>query len=95
MSEEMTDRIKSFVIGIVFPLFLTCAAVARMTYNHTRFGSSLTPLQAFGYGLWPFGMALCIHAFFYQRYDNHPGIKGAVIAVGVVSLVLGTCLRFR
>ena len=95
MSEEIEDRIKSFVIGILFPLFLTCVAVARMTSNHTRFGSSLTPLQAFGYGLWPFGMALCTHAFFYQGYDNHPGIKWAVIAVGVVSLVFGTYLEFR
>ena len=95
MSEEIGDRIKSFVIGILFPLFLTCFAVFRMTSNHTRAGSSLTPLQAFGYGLWPFGMALCAHALFYQRYDNYPGIKFAVIAVGVVSLVLGTYLQFK
>ena len=95
MSEEIEDRIKSFVIGILFPLFLTCVAVGRMTSNHTRVGSSLTPLQAFGYGLLPLGMALGIHAFFYQRYDNHPGMKWAVIAVGVVSLVFGTYLQFR
>lgn len=95
MSEDFKDRYKSCAIGILFPLLVTCVAVGRMTSNHTRFGSSLTPLQAFGYGLWPLGMALCIHAFFYQRYDNHPGIKFAVIAVGMVSLVFGTYLQFR
>jgi hypothetical protein len=95
MSQEFEDRYRSFVIGILFPLFLTCAAVAYMTSNHTRSGTPLTPLQAFGYGLWPFSFALCIHAFFYQRYDNHPGIKWAVIAVGVLSGVFGTYLQFR
>lgn len=95
MSEDFEDRYKSFVIGILFPLFLTCVAVVMMTSNRTRSGTSLTPLQAFGYGLWPFGFALCTHAFFYQRYDNHPGIKSAVIAVGVLSGVFGTYLQFR
>jgi len=95
MNEEITDRIKSFVLGIVFPLVLTCLAVTHMTGHRTRSGTLLTPLQAFGYGLWTFGIGMCIHAFFYQRYDNHPGVKRAVIAVGVISLVCGPDLQFR
>jgi len=95
MSEEITDRIKSFVIGILFPLALTSLAVINMTGDHTRWGTLLTPLQAFGYGLWPFGFALCIHAFFYQRYDNRPRVKCAVIALGVISIVCGPYLQFR
>lgn len=95
MSEDFRDQYKSCVIGILLPLFLTCVAVAYMTSNHTRVGTPLTPLQAFGYGLWPFGFALCTHAFFFQRYDNHPGIKWAIIAAGVLLGVFGTYLRFR
>ena len=95
MSEELKDQYKSWVIGILLPLLVTYVAVGRMASNHTRSGTPLAPLQAFGYGLWPFGFALCTHAFFYQRYDNHPGIKGAVIAAGVLLGVFGTYLQFR
>jgi hypothetical protein len=95
MSEEVTGGIKSFVLGVALPLLLTCVAVGDMTAHHTRSGTPLAPRQAFGYGLWPLGFALCTHAVFYQRYDNHPGIKFGVIAVGFVSLVLGWYLQFR
>src|ERR1041385_897664 len=39
MSEEITDRIKSFVIGILFPLALTSLAVMNMADDHTRIGN--------------------------------------------------------
>ena len=45
--------------------------------------------------LWQLGMALCVHAFFYQRYDNHPRIKLAVIAGGLSSFFLGLYLQFK
>jgi hypothetical protein len=53
----------------------------------------LTPLQAFGFGLYVLGMALCIHAFFYQRYHNHLEIKFAIVALGVLSVLFGFYLR--
>jgi hypothetical protein len=40
-------------------------------------------------------VALCVHAFFYQRYDNHPRIKLAVIAGGLTSFFLGLYLQFK
>jgi len=97
MSEEIKDRLKSFGLGIVFPVTLAYLGVRYMTggATRTRSGHWLTSIEAFGCGLWQLGVALCVHAFFYQRYDNHPRLKLAVIAGGLISFFLGLYLQFR
>ena len=96
MSEEIKDRIKSFVLGIVLPLPYTFLAGGYMTgaCTRTRKGRPLTPPQAFAYGLTYLGVALCLHASFYERYDNHPAVKYAIIAIGLVFIFLGIYRTF-
>jgi hypothetical protein len=96
MSDGITDRIKSFVLGIVLPLVLLYLAVPYMTGDclRTRKGNILTPVHALGYGLSYLSWGLCIHAFFYHRYENHTGIKWAIVAAGVISYVAGLYLEF-
>ena len=96
MSEEIKDRLKSFVLGIVFPLGLVYLAMPHLTGDRlrTRRGTILTPVQALGAGLGYLGWGLCIHAFFYHRYDNYPFVRWAVFVAGVASFVVGLCLQF-
>jgi hypothetical protein len=96
MSEDIKDRLKSFVLGIVFPLALIYLAIPHLTGDRlrTRRGTILTPVQAFGAGLGYLGWGLCVHAFFYHRYENYPLVKWAVFASGVISFVVALFLQF-
>jgi hypothetical protein len=97
MSDDIRDQLKSFVLGIVFPLALAFLAAGYMdgAEHHTRHRLSvLTPVHAFGHGLWRLGIALGIHAFFFSWYDNHPRIKLAVVAVAVISFFVGLYVQF-
>jgi hypothetical protein len=41
------------------------------------------------------GLILAMLPLVYLGYDDHPGIKCAVIAAGLISLAVGPCLKFR
>jgi hypothetical protein len=97
MSDQIKDQLKSFILGLAFPLALVVRALPYMDgaeHDAPRWGRSLTPTNAFGYGLWQVGIALCIHAFFYGRYDNHPLLKVTAVALGVISFFVGLYLQF-
>ena len=97
MSDEIKDQLKSFVLGLAFPLAMVVRALPYMNgaeHHAPRSGHALTSTEAFGYGLWQVGFALCTHAFFYGRYDNHPFLKVTAAALGVISFFVGLYLRF-
>ncbi len=96
MSEEIKDRIKSFLLGILFPLLLLCLAVPYITGERltTGKGTVLTPVQAVGFGLFYLGWCLGIHGVFYHRYENHPAIKYSIVVAGVISFLAGLYLQF-
>ena len=96
MSDQIKDQLKSFVLGLALPLALVVRALPYMDgaeHHAPKSGRNLTD-HAFGYGLWQVGMALCTHAFFYGRYDNHPFLKVTAAAVGVISFFVGLFLQF-
>jgi hypothetical protein len=98
MSDQIKDQLKSFVLGIAFPLALAFLALSYMDGAEHRFGRAghvLTPIHAFGRGLWQLGIAVCTHAIFYGRYENYPRIKVGVLTVGVVSFFVGLYMRLN
>jgi hypothetical protein len=97
MRDEIRDKLKSFVLGLAFPLALACFAVSFMTGGsaYTRSGTPLTPVQAFGYSAWRLGIALFIHGFFFGPYENRPGLRFAILSSGVISFIVGLYLQFK
>jgi len=91
---DILDQVKSFVIGIAFPAFLLCLAGFYLAGQDTRSaGLPLTPSQSFGVGLFYLGCALCAHGWGFRAYDNHPAVRCALCALGVISLIVGFCFR--
>jgi hypothetical protein len=98
MSDKITDQLKSFLLGIAFPLAIAVVALSYMDgaeHHAPRWGHALSPMHAFGYGLWQLGIALCIHAVFYGRYENYPRVKFSVVTIGVISFFVGLYMRFK
>jgi len=97
MNTELPDRIKSFLIGILLPAWITFLAAGYIAgqQTRTRHGLPLNRLQGLGWGLGLLGMALCIHAFGLRTYHNHPAAKHAVLAAGAGSFIAGLYLWFR
>ncbi len=95
MSDNIHERLKSFLLGIAYPFLLAAVAIPFLTGDRLRIrGHVLTPLEAFGTGLAQLGAALFIHALFYWRYDNHLEIQYAVLALGVILFGSGVFLFF-
>ena len=90
MNTELEDGIKSFVIGLVFPGVLIFLAVPYLTGHETRTfrGLPLNSTHAFDRGVFLLGMAVCIHALFFRIYDNHPATKYAMMAAGIVAVLV-------
>jgi hypothetical protein len=95
--DEIRDKLKSFVLGLAFPLAVACLALPYMTGQsaHTRSGTPLTPVQAFGYGAFRLGIALFIHGFFFGPYENRPALRFAVLSSGVPLFIAGLYLQFK
>ena len=96
MNNSTEDRIKSFLIGVALPVAVGIIAVPYLTgqQTKTRRGIPLSPAQAFGWGIFLFGMGLCVHAIFFAGYDVHPAAKYVILAAGAVFFGLGLWLQF-
>src|SRR5262252_8433041 len=95
---DLLDQIKSCVIGIVFPGLLIFRAVfylAGEKTTTTRGGSILTGQQAFGLGLFLVGFAICIHAWGFRFYQNHPVTRYTLTTLIVILTVLGFWLKYQ
>ena len=97
MSDDIIGRVKSFVLGMAFPLILGCFALSYVISggHRTRAGHIFTPAHSRAYGLWQLGVALCVHGIFYLPYDHHPRIKFGVIGFGVILFFAGLYLQFN
>src|SRR6266498_5462873 len=86
-------RIRSFILGLGFPVLLAIHSVfylAGRSHRSPRGILHLSDSAAIGWGVFELGMALGLHGFFFEWYENHLLLKHAVIAVGFLMFVAGT-----
>jgi hypothetical protein len=88
------EHLKGIVMGILLPVFVVLRYAPYITGDRTRYKRHDYGSEAVWIGIAGIGIALCLHAFFYDGYDNHKLAKCIVLFIGITMIIIGKTCQF-
>ena len=94
---DFRDRIKQWLLGVLLPvifLFYSFRYLTGQDLYSARTHSYLGYIGAFKAGLCQLGIAICLHAIFFEAYNRFPLLKWVLTGVGIVVWAVGVFLSY-